>query len=549
MRRTWAGLLSMLAVLCALAVPDVRAAVAQLAGADETRFPHAEHVGLFPSCTGCHGGVLEADSTAVPLTGADGTGLYPEPAQCAGCHDGVAERRVEWDGPRREASNLRFSHALHDREADLGEPTESCHECHQQQGRAEFMAVAEARPEPCVACHGHQAPAHLAEASPCGTCHLPVARAVALTPAQIVGFPRPQSHDDPAFITNHGPDAAAAQATCAVCHARESCARCHVNAADVPQIAALDPDPRVAQLVANLAPSYPPPSSHSAPDWSYAHGGDARARIAGCANCHTQPGCRACHTGDLGAKTIARLPAGGPGALGVQLRGHDDRAPAIPVIGSPHVTTRDGDVMLQGAPRSWPASAHDTVRLVTRDTTRRVARGDTATRVRVHPPGFDRTHGPAAGAGQLACSGCHETKQFCSSCHDGESKRRYHPPNFVARHPADAYSRQTECSACHSREGFCGACHQRAGLQSEGRLDVAYHTAQPLWLIQHSRAARQGLETCTTCHVQRDCMQCHSTIGWSVNPHGPGFDPRRMANRNAQTCRACHVEDPLAGGP
>ena len=169
---------------------------------------------------------------------------------------------------------------------------------------------------------------------------------------------------------------------------------------------------------------------------------------------------------------------------------------------------------------------------------------DTGKRVRVHPPGFAERHGPAAASTRTSCEGCH-AKRFCSDCHDGEGRRRYHPANFAVRHPSEAYSRQRDCAACHSREAFCGACHQRLGLASQGRRDVAYHTAQPLWLLQHARAARQGLESCTTCHVQRDCMQCHSQAGWGVNPHGRGFDARRMAARNAETCRYCHLGDPL----
>ena len=530
-RARWSLALACLMAAIVAAVPSVRAAVTELAERDETRFPHAKHAGLFPSCVGCHGGVLAGDSLSTPLMGSLGTSLYPEPSQCRGCHDGAVQPRVEWDGPRREASNLRFSHAVHNREADLGEPALNCGECHQQGGTTAFMAVARARPEPCVACHGHQAPSHLADASPCRTCHVPVARAVGLTASQVRAFSRPASHDDPAFISNHAPDLPAAQTQCTVCHARESCERCHVNASAVPQIAALERDPRIAQMAAGIPPSYPAPASHRDADWTYAHGEEARSSISRCANCHTQPGCLACHTGPLGQQTIARLPSGGANGRGVQLR-HEPEATTLPLLGGPHAATSDGDVVLQG------------------DTTRRVAtRPDTARRVRVHPPGFTRTHGPAAAAERLSCAGCHETKRFCTDCHDGESKRRYHPANFVARHPADAYARQTECASCHSREGFCGACHQRVGLQSQGRLDVAYHTAQPLWLIQHARAARQGLESCTTCHVQRDCLQCHAVTGWGVNPHGPGFDARRMANRNAQTCRACHVGDPFTDRP
>lgn len=525
--------LALLAAAFALA-PDGRAVAPADLAVDERRFPHAEHVGLFPTCLGCHGGVLAEDTLTVPLTGAAGTSLYPTPAQCASCHDGVARARVEWDGPAREPSNLRFSHAEHNEEADLGEAELNCGQCHQQRGTTRFMEVAEARPQPCISCHGHPAPAHLAETSPCRTCHRPVAQAVALTSAQIREFPEPPSHREPGFIFDHGPTVARAGAQCAVCHARESCARCHVNAERVPAIVALGRDPRIATLVAGVPAAYPAPRSHDDPEWPYAHGAAARARIASCANCHTQPGCRACHTGSLGQGVIARLPA--DSGRGVQMRGREPAGDRVPHATSATIVSSDGDVMLQG----------DTI-VARRDTGRRPG-ADTA-RVRVHPPGFATRHGPAASSDRLSCQGCHETRSFCTQCHDGEERRRFHPPDFAVRHPTDAYAQRADCASCHSREGFCGACHQRVGLQSAGRRDVAYHTAQPLWLIQHGRAARQGMQTCTTCHVQRDCTQCHAVTGWAVNPHGPGFDAARMASRNAQMCRACHVGDPLARQP
>lgn len=195
--------------------------------------------------------------------------------------------------------------------------------------------------------------------------------------------------------------------------------------------------------------------------------------------------------------------------------------------------------------RSIAASDTDTVRS---RTVRRSASGDTLRvhSVRVHFPGFQRAHGGAAASRQLDCAGCHE-RRFCSDCHDGEGRRRFHIPNFVTRHAAESYGRPTECSTCHNPEGFCKDCHQSLGLRAQGRLNTAYHNAQPLWLLQHGEAARQQLESCTACHTQRDCMQCHSTLGRRVNPHGRSFDAKRMHDRNPIVCRYCHTGDPLAG--
>jgi hypothetical protein len=127
--------------------------------------------------------------------------------------------------------------------------------------------------------------------------------------------------------------------------------------------------------------------------------------------------------------------------------------------------------------------------------------------------------------------------------------RAFHPSNYVLRHSAEAYGRRIDCASCHNVQLFCRDCHQSVGRGSAGRLGPGYHDAEPVWLLRHGQAARQTLESCTTCHTQRDCMQCHSQLGaFRVNPHGPGFDARRAQRANPQICRACHLTDPLAGG-
>jgi hypothetical protein len=312
-------------------------------------------------------------------------------------------------------------------------------------------------------------------------------------------------------------------ASCAFCHARESCARCHPNASSVQAIAALPPDARVARLVADRPGEFPVPASHRDSDFAYDHGGLARAEIEGCANCHAQPSCRSCHIGTGAQKTIARLPKGEKGATGVILRSR-----ARDVSGTEPSSLAPG--MMRAASAVWP------------DTAKRPL-GERLTSV--HPPGFLTGHGASASTKQLTCEGCH-AKRFCADCHDGTARRRFHLANFVQRHAAEAFGRERDCSTCHNPQAFCKGCHENIGLSSTGRRDVAFHSAQPLWLLQHGRAARQGLESCTSCHAQRDCLQCHSTLGRGVNPHGSGFDAEKMANRNKGICFACHIGDPLA---
>jgi hypothetical protein len=174
------------------------------------------------------------------------------------------------------------------------------------------------------------------------------------------------------------------------------------------------------------------------------------------------------------------------------------------------------------------------------------ASAPTPQKVSVHPPGFLRAHGGMASSGELRCASCH-AQRFCSDCHAGERvSRRYHPSNFVSTHAPQAYGREVDCASCHSTEAFCRACHRQSGLAAKSnRRSTVFHNAQPLWLLQHGRAARQDLTSCTTCHQQTYCMQCHSDLGARINPHGPGFDAARMSSKNPQLCLICHLKNPL----
>jgi hypothetical protein len=515
MRRTFLGL-AFVALAASLAWGVTR---------DERAFPHEKHVRVFPTCFGCHDGVRTADASK----------LFPDPQACASCHDGTQLKRVAWSGPSRRATNLRFTHQQHQREAGFGTGTSECQACHRVPGRTEFMAVQRAVPANCISCHegprqAHQASAHLAADSPCATCHVPVTRAAALTADRIAAFPKPPSHERRDFIQSHAPGTKDNTQSCATCHARESCERCHVNADKVQPIAALGNDARVASLVKGRAPSYPEPASHRDPDFVTAHGGAARTSPATCANCHAQPSSKSCHTGRGAEKVIAQLPMPKRGgARGVELVRRTDWS------------------LSQAGPQGTPAATP--ARTVRNDGRRPIeeALADTGAArhfVRVHPAGYDKAHEVDASTKRLDCASCH-AKRFCADCHQGEGRRRYHPANFVQRHPADVYGRNQTCASCHNTEVFCKSCHERSGLGSKGALNTSYHNAQPNWLLQHARAARQELTSCTTCHQQRDCMRCHSQAGWGVNPHGPGFNAESMSKRNRQMCLACHFTDPL----
>jgi len=468
-------------------------------------FPHDKHAKLFPVCESCHLGDASRDAP----------NAFPTEASCRECHNGTDAKPVEWRRPTRAASLLRYSHPEHASKVDSA--GRECGACHGTPS-APRMAVHRTTPESCLTCHSHWASAHLADDNRCGSCHVVLTAARGLSRERVAALPRPPSHERANFISAHAPATSQAALNCATCHARQSCARCHVNASTQPIIAALAPDDRVAAVIAGKQAAYPTPADHESNDFAWEHGGLAREQGARCATCHTRPSCNACHIGNGWSDVLRQMPnAERDGAPGVRLE---------------HRRTRESDVKSPQAAAPVPppqGAAH---------------------RVSVHEAGFALAHRSQAGAAALECAGCH-TQRFCSDCHTGEASgaRRFHAANFAVSHATSAFARETECAACHNAEAFCRSCHVQSGLASSGRLDVAYHTAQPQWLLQHGRAARQGLQNCTSCHVQRDCLTCHSTTGWGINPHGRDFDAARQAQRTPRTCLVCHVEVPRGRSP
>lgn len=507
-RTAWRALTTLSVALTYWVTPSATPLVAQRSASGDapssaatSAFPHARHARLFPQCAGCHAGISTGERARV----------YPDTARCTSCHNGRDRARVTWRGPTRAPSTLRFEHVAH--AGATGSDGASCATCHANTGSGAppaWMQVDRAKPTACLGCHTHRASSHLASEARCSTCHLSLAEAPSLSAARIGAFPRPPSHDTANFASAHAASAAAAPAQCAMCHARETCATCHVDASAIASRFGLVADARVASIVRGRTARYVTPASHDARDFAERHGTAANAPTATCATCHTRSSCAQCHTGTLGARALARLQEAEPGgAPGVMLR---------------HVGT--------APPMGVHAVLTDTVRQ------------PRARTVQVHANGFARTHGVQAATRRPSCEGCH-AQPFCTQCHAPSSPRRFHPANMVARHAPEAFARESECQQCHSRELFCRSCHAQVGLSARGRTAGGYHNGTSLWIIQHGQAARQTLPTCTTCHQQRDCMQCHSRAGRNINPHGPGFDAERAWKANRLVCLRCHFKDPL----
>ena len=452
---------------------------AALAAQQPAGFDHTKHAKLFPSCTSCHAGAASA-----------GRSVWPDAVTCAVCHDGTIQKRITWQPPESLRTNLKFDHVTHahaalERQAAGGKPPPGCMDCHSPVG-ATWMAVQPPVVARCFTCHG-LATAHVAAPdSACATCHLPLAQAQRLTRADIAAIDTPPSHRGPGFaIAGHGAQAKGPRggiaSGCATCHARNFCLTCHVDAPEQATIQALAVDPRSTAIAVQLIA----PASHRESDFLERHGSRIHAEQRQCAICHTRESCLACHAGmpRVAAALFARSSDRGVGAV---------------------------------IARQPPPS---------------------------HGARFAAQHAGLAAARGATCGGCH-IQADCLACHrpTAASGPSYHAAGFLARHPAAAYARETNCSDCHNNGNFCLTCHAASGLVARGTLGAtSFHDAKRFFLLGHGQTARQNLESCLGCHVERDCLTCHSAVGGRrFDPHGPGFDAARLRRKNPQMCTTCH---------
>jgi hypothetical protein len=455
------------------------AAGSALAKVVQDRFDHWEHRELFPTCAGCHAGIAEGEGP-----------VWPAQADCTACHDGTVEEQVEWTAPKApRASNLRFTHEGHAeevREAHGADSTLRCSDCHAERDD-EPMRVRLAVVRNCLDCHAIKAEHLEAPDSACATCHVTLVQAVRLTRTDVSRFPEPPSHLRPDFIEEgHGRQAEEGPgdvaASCATCHARDFCTECHVNAPEVAAIQALEPDPRSLAVKVELRA----PPSHAHPDFMRRHGEQVGRDGVRCATCHTQESCLGCHAGSPSAVQAIPTAAEGRGR-GAQI----DRE-----------------------------------------------------RPRSHGLDFSETHAEPATSRPQSCSTCHVRTQ-CLDCHRPDPAAAppgYHPAGFLTSHPAAAYTRDDSCSDCHNQSQFCADCHLSSGLGStDGLRNAGYHDAKANFFLNHGQAARQSLESCVSCHSERDCLSCHSARGGRrFNPHGPGFDAATLRRKNPSMCTVCH---------
>jgi hypothetical protein len=238
-------------------------------------------------------------------------------------------------------------------------------------------------------------------------------------------FAAPATHSAPNFVAVHGREARRSAATCAACHTQPSCATCHVGASlPQPVLAMRQPGPdrgAGAQLQRHR------PRSHVAA-FRERHGAEASAAPRGCATCHMQADCLACHRTDLAQ------PAGGGDfhPAGFLVRHPAPAYARQTTCGDCHNTQQfcvacHAQAGLNASRSLGSSSFHD---------------GRAA---------FIVGHGQAARQSLESCVSCHAERD-CTACHSSVGRGfRFSPhgPGF----DADRLRRRNPemCIACHGR--------------------------------------------------------------------------------------------------
>jgi len=177
---------------------------------------------------------------------------------------------------------------------------------------------------------------------------------------------------------------------------------------------------------------------------------------------------------------------------------------------------------------------------------------------------WSQQHQAAALMTPEACSSCHAPSE-CLDCHDGTTKPLdLHPADWIMSHGLEANRRSMECAACHDNETFCQDCHTQAqvvpgafpGVQADPPGNRRFHpegwrgeVGEIAGAAHHSHEARRSLASCTSCHGQEQCVDCHSF----VNPHPRSWSEPGAAGKYAVgdgvVCLSCHSpSDPLLEG-
>jgi hypothetical protein len=105
----------------------------------------------------------------------------------------------------------------------------------------------------------------------------------------------------------------------------------------------------------------------------------------------------------------------------------------------------------------------------------------------------------------------------------GESMPGTHAADFLSTHAMKAADDPQSCARCHDSRTFCSDCHQKQkeqnramGIKPHRPTYVAPSVPDPAWVSFHRAEARRNLQSCQACHPSKsDCSNfaCHPGLG------------------------------------
>ena len=183
------------------------------------------------------------------------------------------------------------------------------------------------------------------------------------------------------------------------------------------------------------------------------------------------------------------------------------------------------------------------------------------------------------------CNECHK-EQGIPLTHDNDWAGKHHQDtNWMGEHRALAGKAGKICAGCHD-QSFCLECHTGGGVDVESRKmnykrDYVPKSHRSDWLELHPLKALDNPQTCTRCHQQKYCADCHSKFrstdlefvshrrqfsdiqltsagpnhanfttaqcqtchpGGMLSSHNWSGEHAREARRNLQSCQTCHSD-------
>lgn len=387
---------------------------------------------------------------------------------------------------------------------------------------------------------------HLAKDIACDSCHQAALTSVSakdrlLPTEEDCAVCHPIDRADPYKKTS------AAPATCATCHVGVPSAAAPGTPAPGKDFEALVP--RVVIPDPNLKFNHKQHLEKQIP-CSSCHGDLSKVDLATRAQLPTMAQCLGCHDNRMPSSTKAQAqrpttsPAQVENKAGL-LGGRVSRGPS-PRCGTCHLQQSDGLLATR-----FPSGVLAPSGLL---------RGD------VHGMDWKGNHRQPALSDPEYCATCH-SQAWCQSCHNGVVRPLdLHGGDYVNRHTIEARRNQPDCGSCHRRQTFCLGCHERLGVVSHSSLLTSppvsafspgtsrrFHpdgwsspTAGP---SHHAWEAQRNLRTCTSCHREETCIDCHSAqpggrYSTGKSPHGQEWLSsgrcQSIQSRNARVCLKCH---------